>query len=143
MELGGIGIGIGIDKMELTPCLICMKSFVGEHCSGIGSGTNDRILMGDTGDLNGGGDRALTGELCDTSGIQSSSSSICITLGHGSWLTRHIGAKWLACRSLAVRGTVSCDHINVVHGTAEDLTPRPTTFRENGSLKNSLTVTGG
>ena len=21
MELGGIGIGIGIDKMELTPCL--------------------------------------------------------------------------------------------------------------------------
>ena len=22
MELGGIGIGIGIDKMELTPCLM-------------------------------------------------------------------------------------------------------------------------
>ena len=22
MELGGIGIGIGIDKMELTPCLV-------------------------------------------------------------------------------------------------------------------------
>ena len=22
MELGGIGIGIGIDKMELTPCLL-------------------------------------------------------------------------------------------------------------------------
>ena len=27
MELGGIGIGIGIDKMELTPCLqkMCEK----------------------------------------------------------------------------------------------------------------------
>ena len=24
MELGGIGIGIGIDKMELTPCLISL-----------------------------------------------------------------------------------------------------------------------
>ena len=108
--------------------------------------------MGNTGYLNGGGDRALTGELCDTScgvslsgtsGIHSSSSYICITLGHGSWLTWHIGAKWLAIRYLAVRGTVSCDHINVVHGTADDLTPRPTTFREKGSLKNSLTVTGG
>ena len=27
MELGGIGIGIGIDKMELTPCLIKPTQF--------------------------------------------------------------------------------------------------------------------
>ena len=26
MELGGIGIGIGIDKMELTPCLVLISS---------------------------------------------------------------------------------------------------------------------